>query len=362
MGETRRVYAGTQVSLYQPASLHCSDYSELKLLSFSLKSLVPEPAAMELASVDSTKKRSCFSSAKILKEALVLISRNVKLFSAIALLVFIPSSLLFLVTQLAIKPQASQILAEVTESSITDTDYSRQLLPHLIKSLVFLLSEELLIVALSWFLSVFSMTATIYASAVTYSGNNHLSLRELLASIGRPWKRAAVTYLNVTLLNIGFIILYALALILVTARGSLVFTLLGISILVATFVFHLFMTAVWTLSVAVSVLEEGWYGMRALKKAWDLIRGRRIQAFRLSSLATLAMLPVIGWQVGNNGGESLLLLILRSVLLDGVSVLLQILVYVAYTVFYHECKTSQGEKVSPEGKPHYSLIPTSPSP
>ncbi|XP_068649175.1 uncharacterized protein [Aristolochia californica] len=312
---------------------------------------------MEFAPVESTNKRSGFSIAtggimRILKEALIIISRNVKLFSAISLLVFIPSSLLFLVTQLAMKPQI------MIANFDFDSDNSR-LLQHLKRGII-MLCEALMLLALSWILSVFSMVSTTYASAITYSDQKDLSLRELLASITRPCKRAAVTWVYITLFNMGLVMVVVLVVMLNIYLGL---TVLGPSLAILASVLNVFLTPVWMLGVAVSVLEEGWYGMRALKKAWDLITGRKFQGVCLSALVALAMLPVSAidrWKV-ENGGESMLVPLIWGVLSVAISVLLQLFAHAAYTVFYYECKGSCGEKVDLEEKGRYNLIPMSPS-
>ncbi|KAG9456036.1 hypothetical protein H6P81_000544 [Aristolochia fimbriata] len=305
---------------------------------------------------------SVCGTARVLKEALVIFSRNMKLFSAIALLVFIPSALFFLVEEIVIKPQTTEFLAKFVE---LNSDPSK--LSPLFKRAIFFLSEQLSLLALLWIFSVFSMVINICASSAIYCSNQkeHPSLGELLGNIRTPWKRAAITWVYVTLFNMGLATAFVLAEMPITQR-SWAFTVLKYSLTGSYYLINLFLVVVWNMGVAVSALEDGKYGMKALSKAWGLVmNGRMFQGFLLAALLSLITLPVSairGWKVlGSDDQKSVLVPLILGVLSVGISVLLQLFAYAAYTVFYYECKKSDGEKMDLDEKGRYSIISLSSS-
>ncbi|XP_043710241.1 uncharacterized protein LOC122659164 [Telopea speciosissima] len=152
-------------------------------------------------------------------------------------------------------------------------------------------------------ISLFGMTATICSSAVTYQGNI-IRVKELLLMIQETWKRLIITGLYVLLITIAYVFLCLVmieAFILITAIGAIGTWNISIVGCSASLV-YLYPATVFMLGLVISILEDC-YGMKAIGKARELIKGRKIQG---------------------------------------------LFVFVVYTLFYYECKKGQEENVQIE--------------
>lgn len=108
--------------------------------------------------------------------------------------------------------------------------------------------------------------------------------------------------------------------------------------------------------MVVSVLEEGFSGVKAIGRAADLMKGKRLKA------SLILVRFVVAYGVVHQMANYLLanIELSRSTLLaitipfsNGFFSLWQLFMLVAYTVFYHEMKTSHDER---EGRGFYLPI------
>lgn len=289
----------------------------------------------------------------ILREG-IKIFKSEKLIHSIALFLLIPSSLLFLVLELALQ---NTVLKLVTD------EHQQAKSPIQIKwDVRIILAACVIIIFASFAVSFFSMVATIYASAMAYSGK-HLTLKELLSKIGGIWKRPMITRLYVSLFNIIFVVLYlALIALMVRNKGSI--SVLVLIIVVALFVFFLnhYLFLFCMMGIVVSVLEDGFSGIRAFKKAKQLIEGKKLQGFLLSLVLALVTLPgsLISILNARNGHAMGPIEVAVRLVLINMGCILQLYGLIVYAVYYFECKKNNGEKAETEVGSGYSLVVTSP--
>lgn len=296
----------------------------------------------------------------ILREALKIPQRNGKLLFYIALLFIVSSSLMFLGNHFTINPVLADVL--VKSSLLRDQDHRNSMYMKLKSSIkndiVLLLGEGSIYIAASCVLSVFTTAAITYASAASYTGKN-LNLSELLSKIGSTWKRVVITWLFIILFSIGFV---ALALTFagvttvlagVSVASATIGALVGVLLLL---LLVLYLGLISKMGLAASILEEGIYGMGAIGKAEELIKGRKKDGIFLSFVLTLISMVIVIF--GSRSGDANHIGI--GLVLIGISSLYDLFVSVAYTIFYFECKKELGEKIEIEVGNGYNLVSTVP--
>ena len=113
------------------------------------------------------------------------------------------------------------------------------------------------------------------------------------------------------------------------------------------------------MSSVISVIEENCYGIEALGKASELIKGKRLLGFALNFLFTLIMAPVgHGFTMIRNDQKWVSTHIVIGFLLIGFTGLAMMLLYMSFTVLYFQCKKIHGEEIELQGSLKYSKIPS----
>ncbi|XP_058113880.1 uncharacterized protein LOC131256842 [Magnolia sinica] len=298
----------------------------------------------------------------ILREALKIPSKNGKLFLSITLLFLIPSSLLYLANNFAIKPLVTDISAKSV--MLQDNDPQRpgytKLMGAINKDAGILVSGEMIFLLISSMVSLFAITATISASAMAYYRKD-LTHNELFIRIGRTWKRPLITRLYIILFNSGclFLILILIGMLKMFAMGLPIALACLLLVLALLFLcFYGYISVICNLGIVISVIEESNYGIGALAKAAELIKGRKRQGYIIYVLFKLVGLAIY-WVLGS-AMQVMHLTHASSLVLVNIGSLETILLFMVFTMFYIECKKSHGEKVEIEGESGYSLVPTIP--
>ncbi|KAK1275176.1 hypothetical protein QJS04_geneDACA003940 [Acorus gramineus] len=106
----------------------------------------------------------------------------------------------------------------------------------------------------------------------------------MLSEIKWVWKRPIITMIYIGLFTFAYVFTVAFFMIvsMVIIKGATEVALIVVMALLATF-YYLHLLAVWTIGLVVSVIEADCYGMDAIKKARELIKGRRLRGFALIS-------------------------------------------------------------------------------
>lgn len=299
----------------------------------------------------------------ILREGLKIPLRNRKLMLSIALSLLIPSSLILLASHFALTLVTKDLLLKeylLHGKDPRSSEYPK-LLAGVLQDIQVLVSEETIFILATYVLSVFLTVAMIYASAMSYSSKES-SHKELILMVGRSWKRPMITSLYVALFGIGYATLLVglIALLVVTAKGPIIFIVFGAVIALLLLFVCIYLGAIWKLGIVVSVVEERYGGMKALGRAEELIKGRKLQGFILNLLLSLFYWVITGIFLSKSVDIKLAKatrLAISLVFLDVVC-LLQLFMYMVFTVFYFQCKKSHGEEGETRVEIGYHLVST----
>ncbi|KAI3701637.1 hypothetical protein L6452_26867 [Arctium lappa] len=197
-------------------------------------------------------------------------------------------------------------------------------------------------IAFSSITKLLFLIATVSSSYEAYTAKV-LGPVDMFLKIRTSWKRALLTNFYMILITLGIIFLYVtsygITTFLVAKSWSFFFSR---AITLSIPVCYFYLSSLWMVSAVVSVLEEGFGGFKAIRRAAELTNGKRLQA-------SLMMVPfLIADGVFFHLFRTLISydLIRRTrwraisiCLSNGSGCLLKLFMFVVYTVFYHEQKT-----------------------
>ncbi|XXG51723.1 hypothetical protein AAC387_Pa03g0231 [Persea americana] len=301
----------------------------------------------------------------ILREALRTPFRNRKLMFCIALTLLILSSLILLANHFYLVPVIKDLVMNeylLHGNDPRSSEYTK-LLAGVLQDIQIVVGEETIFILVTYALSLFLTVVMIYATAASYS-SKQLNLKELILTIARTWKRPLVTSLYIALLGIGYaMLLMPLIVLLVgTAKGSVIFIVFGVLIALLLLCLSIYLGAIWNLGLVISVVEERFSGMKALGRAEELIKGRKLQGFVLSLLLALIYWVFTGLfvfkAVDINLAKATRLVI--ELVFMNVICLWQLFLCMVFTVFYFQCKKSHGGEVETRVEIGYHLVSTNP--
>lgn len=173
-----------------------------------------------------------------------------------------------------------------------------------------------------------------------------------------------ITYLYVSLFNIIFVsvdLAWMRVLVSNINEGSIALIVL-ITVAALFIIFSTqYLSVFWMLGIVVSVLES-FTGMKAFKKAKQVIEGKKLRGFLLSLVLALLAVPVslIGILISRYGLQMGPTEVAVGLALANMRCILQIYSNVVFTVYYCECKNRHGEKVEMDVGSGYGLVMTSP--
>ncbi|OVA15746.1 Protein of unknown function DUF4013 [Macleaya cordata] len=287
---------------------------------------------------------------KILRESLKLPFENGKLAVSIVFLVLLPYSILVLIHNLVIVPIIQKLEDQEPPNGLADDQN------HL-KALLVL--EALFFLAF-FLVSLFGIIVTIYGSAAIYTKNKSVSFKELFSKIRATWKRSLITWIYVSIYTIVYTlvsVVWIVAFALVIKTGSVVTYFFILGCLAA--VLYLYLSVIWTLGMIISVLE-GFYGIKAIQKAKDLIRGREIQGFGIMLSVVLLTCPIsVLYYLNALDNDHVMGRVVLGFFVTVPFCFAKFFTYLVYTVFYYECKKSHGERTEELelGGCGYGLVP-----
>ncbi|KAM0900560.1 hypothetical protein ACQ4PT_020564 [Festuca glaucescens] len=228
-----------------------------------------------------------------LKEALILSTRNPKLFTPVLLLFAVTAFLTSSVQVLFVQPFTDDLFShlshviEIKSTDLSTYEYAEHL--EAIKQDAVIVVPEL-IIALA--LGLVVQILAFFAASTTYSGDRY-SVAELVREMskGSALKGPSITIAVVTALNLAWMgILVALVSVMMRGR-PVVLSVQGLVFALAFLAFLCF-TVLAVVSVAVSVSDDECRGVRALRRAWRLMtRVRRKEGLVLVLVAHL--LPAV---------------------------------------------------------------------
>lgn len=136
--------------------------------------------------------------------------------------------------------------------------------------------------------SLLAFAAIVYSVACIYTGKG-VSYSKVLSVVPRVWKRLMVTLLWAYLIMFAYQLAFVIAIVvLFTLAPVLVLTILfGVVLAIGFLIVVVWLKMIWDMASVVSVLEET-YGLGAVRKSLQLLRGKRLDA---SVLAITYALP-----------------------------------------------------------------------
>ncbi|KAJ9550942.1 hypothetical protein OSB04_014987 [Centaurea solstitialis] len=277
---------------------------------------------------------------ELLKGPLKILSGNGKLMAITAILYLIFYSISFTFYTYSSNPLITDlvIIFRTLVMEHPDTPEYAKLLVALREEIGIFLGIKTIYVVLLFFIMILAQTAIVIISSSYYGGVN-LSLKELLMKVSRTWTRPFVTSFYVQLLTLGYMSIFfwpllVPSLLLFNHRTFLIILLVFLGILIITL--YLYLSVVWGLAVVVSVVEDS-YGISALGKARELVKGKMVHGFLLNLFFVLGFMVI--------GGNKYVF-----------TWILSIYQFMAYSVFYFQCNT----KMKPSEGLEYSEIPSAP--
>ncbi|EEF29166.1 conserved hypothetical protein [Ricinus communis] len=307
--------------------------------------------------------------AGVLRDALKVFCKNGRIMASVALFTLLTKSILYLSITFSTKPLITDLLVERNLLHVTtpNTPEFTNILAHIRKDFKIFYGLECIYVILDAVTFLLSATATILAAAIIHGGKDDLSLKNLLLRTTRSWKRPLVTSIYTTLFGLVYLFLYAAILFGITRIiktliiSPVTVFFLGVAsvfLSVSGIVFFVYLSAIWTLAIVVSAVEEI-RGIEAVIKATEISKGMNLQGISLKLLFIISSCLLSGILMMLKDPSLTLHRIVALVIINSHG-LLWMYLFAAFTVFYYRCKKTHGERVELEEilDDGYSKIPT----
>ncbi|CAL5328446.1 unnamed protein product [Camellia sinensis] len=207
----------------------------------------------------------------------------------------------------------------------------------------------------SYVIMLFFLMTTISLSSDAYTGKI-VSAKDMFSRIKGRWKSPVTTSIYMALISFSLIVLFwmTIALVIFIVGGPLLVGLLTIAIILGVFG-YLYVPAIWMLSLVVSIVEDDSCGLKAIDRAGELMKGKKIKGcvmVLLTSCVIFGITFVIMRNCNLANQASLAILISRAF----ITCLLNYFMFVMFTVFYHECKNIDDEAAAEGDLGSYALV------
>lgn len=216
----------------------------------------------------------------ILKQSLNLIYTFRKIFTQITLSLILPLSFIFLAHMEISHIMLFQLISN--ESSLLDTQKDSMKYKKL-SDLVTTEFIEFFIFKFLYFtiliiLSLLSTSAVVYTVASSFA-SREINFKKVMSVVPRVWKRLMVTFLCIYIAMFLYNFCSILVIILcdIYFKGHFVTEIIVILILLIMYLIGLvYLSLIWQLASVVSVLEESFYGLKAVVKGKNLLKGKLV--------------------------------------------------------------------------------------
>ncbi|KAI3717959.1 hypothetical protein L1987_69913 [Smallanthus sonchifolius] len=141
-------------------------------------------------------------------------------------------------------------------------------------------------------LSLLSTAAVVYTIASVYTGRE-LTFKKVMSVVPKVWKRLMVTFLCMfaAFFVYNFLAVIVLVIFLVISPDNVFGAIMIYVVLIIYLMGFVYMTVIWQLASVVSVLESS-YGIKAMTKSTDLIKGNRVVAISIFFLLNLSFILI----------------------------------------------------------------------
>ncbi|EOA13722.1 hypothetical protein CARUB_v10026792mg [Capsella rubella] len=276
----------------------------------------------------------------ILRESTTIPKFSPKTFYLITLTLIFPLSFAILAHSLFTQP----ILAQLDSSPPQDQSQTNH-------EWTLLLIYQFIYVIFLFAFSLLSTAAVVFTVASLYTGKP-VSFSSTMHAIPLVLKRLFITFLWVSLLMLVYNSVFLLFLVVLIVAIDLQSVILAVFSMVVIFVLflvvHVYMTAWWHLASVVSVLEPI-YGIAAMKKSYELLKGRTNMACTMV-FVYLALCGITAGVFGGvvvHGGDDfgLFTKIVVGGFLVGILVIVNLVGLLVQSVFYYVCKSFHHEEI-----------------
>ncbi|XP_059629931.1 uncharacterized protein LOC132272869 [Cornus florida] len=207
--------------------------------------------------------------------------------------------------------------------------------------------------AYTFFFLIFSLTSTsavVYTVACIYT-SREVTFEVVMSVVPKVWKRLMITFLSTFLSFFAYTLVSAIIAILIIRGMTIGSSGIRLLIVLILFIIYglglLYMTIVWQLASAVSVLEDS-YGFKAMVKSKNLIKGKMwvaIVIFFVSSFSSFVIYTLFEKFVVH--GESLILVykVGFGMLCLSFQSMLFLFGLIIQTIIYFVCKSYHHENI-----------------
>ncbi|KAG5250769.1 polyadenylate-binding protein B-binding protein [Salix suchowensis] len=292
----------------------------------------------------------------IYQEAYMIIFSSRKIFGQITLALILPLSFILLAQIEVSSVFSGEIMNNEVELLGTEagTERYNKLSDHISSEFAYFWIFKVACLILSLVFSLLSTAAVVYTIASIYAGRE-VSFKKVMSAVPKVWKRLMVTFLSVfvALLAYGAVAILVSSIVFMAWFAFIGFSnlkvlySLGIVLLVLYLTGSVYLTIIWLLASAVSVLEEV-CGFKAMTKSRALIKGKMwtaiIMFFNMSitsGVVTIAFQNLVVHGVSMNMAGRVFLGVICSALFLG----LFLFGSVTQTVIYFVCKSNHHENI-----------------
>ncbi|XP_010481699.1 PREDICTED: uncharacterized protein LOC104760477 [Camelina sativa] len=276
----------------------------------------------------------------ILRESTTIPKFSPKTFYLITLTLIFPLSFAILAHSLFTQPILAQ-LDSIPPQDQSQTNHEWTLL----------LIYQFIYVIFLFAFSLLSTAAVVFTVASLYTGKP-VSFSSTLHAIPLVLKRLFITFLWVSLLMLVYNSVFLLFLVVLIVAIDLQSVILAVFSMVVIFVLflgvHVYMTAWWHLASVVSVLEPI-YGIAAMRKSYELLKGRTSMACTMVFvyLALCGVTAGVFGAVVVHGGDDfgLFTKIVVGGFLVGILVIVNLVGLLVQSVFYYVCKSFHHQEI-----------------
>ncbi|CAH2046411.1 unnamed protein product [Thlaspi arvense] len=270
----------------------------------------------------------------ILRESTTIPKFSPKTFYLITLTLIFPLSFAILAHSLFTQP----ILAQLDSTPPSDQSQTNH-------EWTLLFVYQFIYIIFLFAFSLLSTAAVVFTVASLYTGKP-VSFSSTMSAIPLVLKRLFITFLWVSLMMLVYNSVFLLFLVILIVAIDIQSVILTVFSMVVIFVLflgvHVYMTAWWHLASVVSVLEPI-YGIAAMKKSYELLKGRTHMACSMVFiyLALCSFTAGVFSGVVVHGGDAfgIFTRIVAGGFLVGVLVIVNLVGLLVQSVFYYVCKS-----------------------
>lgn len=287
----------------------------------------------------------------ICKEAFNILQLHIRLFLSLTLTLVLPLGAVIFCHSLITHPLWKKISHNADELHMElPNSPQAAATQHLLDAELFVLGVvTVLYIIFVLAFSLLSTAAIVYSVASIYTAKG-LSYVKVLSVVPKVWKRLFFTFLWAhVIMFLYYFAFFVIIILLISLLGTGITGLIpGVAVVVVFYCFLIYFNLVWHLASVVSVLEDS-YGIGALKKSVDLIKGKRWVAcsvFLLYAFCTFLVLSSYNHLVsGHHHMHSMVGRVLFGLVLLVLWTAVTLIGILVQTVVYFVCKSYHQESI-----------------